>query len=190
MKHLLDIIMAIGAVAALTFGSFQNFSSECEEITENVLRLHIPANSDSEADQKIKLELRDFILEEYGEKLSGCGDLNDAENTLKAMLPEIETSCQSFLERKGVSYCASAELTTMYFTTREYENITLPAGNYDALRITLGSGEGHNWWCVIFPPLCLPAAEENADAVIPDDFTGDGVKIKFALFEFLKGLFN
>ncbi len=190
MKRLIDIIMAAGAAAALAFGSFQNFSEECEKITENVLRLHIPANSDSETDQRIKLELRDYILDEYGERLAECNGLSDAEDSVKAMLPEIERSCQSFLESRGVPYSASAELTNMYFTTREYESLTLPAGNYDALRITLGSGEGHNWWCVIFPPLCLPAAEENTDAVIPEDFTGDGVKIKFALYEFLKGLFN
>lgn len=79
----------------------------------------------------------------------------------------------------------------MYFTTREYENVTLPAGDYLALRITLGSGEGHNWWCVMFPPLCIPMASEPIDEdVIPGDFTSDRIEIKFAVFEFFRSIFG
>ena len=80
----------------------------------------------------------------------------------------------------------------MYFTTRQYDTVTLPAGNYHALRITLGSGEGHNWWCIMFPALCLPmAAEKLPEDELPEDFvTGGRVEVRFAVYEFFKGLFE
>lgn len=193
----LDIIMAAGTALSLLLGSFGAFARECEEIPQSVLRLHIPANSDSEYDQQIKLELRDYILEEYGTLLSDSESVEEAEERVRGLLPEIEKSCCEFLAQQGVEYGAKAELTEMYFTTRQYENVTLPAGDYHALRITLGSGEGHNWWCVMFPPLCLPLAcrplteEDRPEDILPEDFVTEGrVEIRFAVFEFFKGLFG
>ena len=110
---------------------------------------------------------------------------------VRRLLPDIEKSCCEYLSQQGADYGARAELTEMYFTTREYENVTLPAGDYLALRITLGSGEGHNWWCVMFPPLCIPMASEPIDDdVIPGDFTSDRIEIKFAVFEFFRSIFG
>lgn len=192
----LDIIMAAGASLAVLLGSFRGFAAECDEIPQHVLRLHIPANSDSEYDQNMKLMVRDYILEEYGTQLSGLGSRDEAAQRVSELLPEIEESCSEFLREHGAGYGASAQLTEMYFTTRRYDNVTLPAGEYQALRITLGSGEGHNWWCVIFPQLCIPLASaplpqsESAEQTLPQDFVNDGrVEIKFALFEFFKSLF-
>lgn len=191
----LTIAMAAGIAASVIFGSFSAFSRDCEEIPSEVLRLHIPANSDSDEDQQIKFELRDFVLEKYGNALSGCGSLEDAESAVGQLLPEIEADCCAFLEERGAGYSARAELVDMYFTTREYDRVILPAGNYTALRITLGSGEGHNWWCVIFPSLCLPAVSEPLDEEeterIPDEFEQPvKIKVKFALYEWLCGLFQ
>lgn len=189
--RILDILMAAGAALAVLLGSFGAFARECDEIPQEVLRLHIPANSDSEYDQAVKLGLRDFVLEEYGARLSGCGSREEAAEAVRALLPDIERSCCEYLSRQGVDYGARAELTEMYFTTREYENVTLPAGDYLALRITLGSGEGRNWWCVMFPPLCIPMAAEPIDGeVIPVDFTNCRIEVKFAVFEFFRGLFG
>ena len=192
----LDIIMAAGASLAVLLGSFRGFAAECDEIPQHVLRLHIPANSDSEYDQNLKLMVRDYILEEYGTQLCGSGSRDEAAQRVSELLPEIEESCNEFLEEHGAGYGAYAQLTEMYFTTRRYDNVTLPAGEYQALRITLGSGEGHNWWCVIFPQLCIPLASaplpqnESAEQTLPQDFVSDGrVEIKFALFEFFKSLF-
>jgi len=192
----LDIIMAVGASLAVLLGSFRGFAKECDEIPQEVLRLHIPANSDSEYDQQLKLMVRDHVLEEFGTRLSGSDSLAEAQQQVSVLLPEIEESCCRFLQEHGADYGASAELTQMYFTTRQYDNVTLPAGEYQALRITLGSGEGHNWWCVIFPQLCIPLAsaplpeQEEAEDLLPQDFVNDGrVEIKFALFEFFKSLF-
>ncbi|MBE6902498.1 MAG: stage II sporulation protein R [Ruminococcaceae bacterium] len=194
MKRLtLDIIMAAGLALSLVLRSFSGFAQECEGVQESVLRLHIPANSDSENDQSVKLQLRDYILAEYGAQLSEEQDLAAAERRIVQLLPELERDCNEFLSRQGVDYGAKAELTEMYFTTRTYEEVTLPAGTYTALRVTLGSGEGHNWWCVMFPPLCIPVAAERNEscAMLPDAlvYGDDGsVEVKFALYEFLKKL--
>lgn len=189
--RILDILMAAGAALAVLLGSFGTFARECDEIPQEVLRLHIPANSDSEYDQAVKLKVRDYILEKYGAQLSGCGSREEAVEEVRRLLPDIEKSCCEYLSQQGADYGARAELTEMYFTTREYENVTLPAGDYLALRITLGSGEGHNWWCVMFPPLCIPMASEPIDEdVIPGDFTSDRIEIKFAVFEFFRNIFG
>lgn len=188
----LDIIMAAGAVLAVLLGSFRGFAQECDEIPQSVLRLHIPANSDSEYDQQIKLMLRDRVLEEYGTLLADSGSVEEAAEQVRGLLPEIEKSCCDFLAQQGVDYGAKAELTEMYFTTRQYDRVTLPAGDYQALRITLGSGEGHNWWCVMFPPLCIPLASAPLpEDELPEDFVTEGrVEIRFAIFEFFKSLFG
>lgn len=181
----------MGAVFFFCAGGFLTFAENCEDVCSEVLRLHIPANSDSEADQAIKLRLRDYILSEFSDELSECENLDEAEEKARELLPEIERKSTEFLERNGFSYGAKAELVTMNFTTREYDKLILPAGKYRAIRITLGSGEGKNWWCVIFPQLCLPAASksEKAEDVLADFGKPQGITIKFAVFEWLQGLF-
>ncbi len=190
-KTIADIIMAAGLIISLMLGMARSFCTDCENIRDEVLRLHIPANSDSAEDQRIKLRLRDYILSEYGSRLSCEGDIQAATEKVQLLLPEIEADCCEFLQQNGFDYSATARLTEMYFSTRSYEDVTLPAGEYTALRITLGSGEGKNWWCVMFPPLCLPVACEVTEE-LPDSLIGEGaeVEIKFALFELFKKLLN
>lgn len=197
MKRFFSVaILIFGIVTSFAFGSFLLFSEKCDNVQQQVLRLHIPANSDSAADQSIKLAVRDYILQQYGELLSECQSLDEAEEKVQQLLPEIENSAALFLSENGFDYSASAQLVTMHFTTREYDELILPAGEYRALQITLGSGEGHNWWCVIFPQLCLPCASqtqydssesaEYADCAenILDTFgKPQKVKIKFAVYE-------
>ena len=187
MKILIaDIVMAAGIALALIMGSLTDFSRRCESLQSEVLRLHIPANSDSEKDQRIKLALRDKVLEEYGVLLSENEDIEGAQRQVRELLPEIEKTCCEFLAQQGVDYSAKAELVNMYFTTRQYEEVTLPAGNYDALRITLGSGEGRNWWCIMFPPLCIPVAAEYDEELLADLTGEERPQVKLALYEFLK----
>ncbi len=195
MKRLLTIgLLVLGIVLSTAAGAFLVFSENCDTVPGEVLRLHIPANSDSSEDQAIKLRLRDFILEEYGAQLGDCETLAQAEDRAAALLPEIETAATAFLRENGFSYGAKAELVTMDFPTREYERLILPAGEYRAIRITLGSGEGHNWWCVIFPQLCLPAVSkqdsENAEQVLDSFGKPQRVKVKFAVYEALQKLFK
>lgn len=195
MKKLLTIVfLSVGVLAFTAFGMFRTFSANCADVYDEVLRLHIPANSDSDEDQAIKLRLRDRLLEEYGSRLSGSGGLEEAAARAEELLPEIERTANEFLGANGFSYGAKAELTDMWFTTREYDRLILPAGKYKALRVTLGSGEGHNWWCVIFPQLCLPAVseapEDNAGDILETFGKPQKVTVKFALYEWLENLFG
>lgn len=193
MKRLITIVLLIlGTALSTAAGAFLVFSENCDTVHSEVLRLHIPANSDSSEDQAIKLRLRDFILEEYGVRLGECETLEEAETRAASLLPEIEEASAAFLRENGFSYGAKAELVTMDFPTREYDRLILPAGEYRAIRITLGSGEGHNWWCVIFPQLCLPAVSEqdnaSAEQVLDSFGKPQRIKVKFALYEALQGL--
>lgn len=192
-KFTADIIMAAGITAALLLSGFRGFAAQCESVQDEVLRLHIPANSNSEYDQQLKLRLRDFVLEEYSSRLSCESNVQQAIEQTAELLPQIEQGCNEFLAAEGAPYGAKAELCRMHFNTRVYDNVTLPAGEYTALRITLGSGEGKNWWCVMFPPLCIPAASaEKQTALLPDVLVNSEktqkAEIKFALFEFFEWL--
>lgn len=139
--------------------SFTGLTAECEDIPSHVLRLHVLANSDSQQDQALKLKVRDRILQVSAGMLDGVKTRDAAEKAVSTHLAQIQKAAQDEVMRLGYRYPVHVEMTNMYFSTRQYGNITLPAGMYDALRITIGSGNGHNWWCVLFPALCLPAAE-------------------------------
>lgn len=137
------------------------FHAECKVISNSVLRLHILANSDSEEDQALKLRVRDAVLEKAGYLFSSAHSKEEATKLTKATLSEIEEIAQACITEQGYDYTVKAELTSMFFQTRIYDHIAMPAGVYDALRITIGSGQGQNWWCVMYPPICLPAAEKK-----------------------------
>lgn len=195
MKNILTVILlCLGILGFTAFGAFRTFSASCADVYDDVLRLHIPANSDSEEDQAVKLRLRDVLLEKFGGELSGSGGLDEAKSRAERLLPEIERTANEFLRENGFDYSAKAELTDMWFSTREYDRLILPAGNYTALRVTLGSGKGHNWWCVIFPQLCLPAvsesSEEDGGEILETFGKPQRVTVKFALYEWLAGLFS
>lgn len=198
LKNMLTVlVLSLGIAVFTAFGAFRTFAASCEDVRGEVLRLHIPANSDSGEDQAIKLRLRDELLRRFGGELSACGDLVAARDRAAELLPEIERAANEFLVAAGFSYGAKAELVEMYFPTREYDRLILPAGRYTALRVTLGSGEGHNWWCVIFPQLCLPAVsysdkspDESAQAVLGSFGKPQKVTVKFAAYEWLTGLFE
>lgn len=139
--------------------SFTGLTAECENIPRQILRLHILANSDSAQDQALKLKVRDRVLQVSAGMLDGVKSREEAEKLVASHLETIRAAAQDEVVRQGYRYPVRAEITNMYFSTRQYGDNTLPAGMYDALRITIGSGQGHNWWCVLFPALCLPAAE-------------------------------
>lgn len=131
-------------------------------IYEDTVRLHIRANSDSEEDQALKLQLRDAILSEFGSELSLCESKSEAENRLTSILDEIEAFSEEFMRGKGYPYSVEARLCDEWFETRDYECFTLPKGYYTSLIINIGNGEGQNWWCVMYPPLCLDIATDDS----------------------------
>lgn len=131
-------------------------------VYEDTVRLHILANSDSEEDQALKLMLRDALLTEYGSMLNTPASTDEAEALLYEKLPEIVAFSEEFIRGCGYNYTVVASLGKEWYETREYEDFTLPEGRYTSLRISIGEGEGKNWWCVMYPPLCLDIATEGA----------------------------
>lgn len=120
-----------------------------------VLRLHILADSDDNADQQVKMEIRSLILDYLKNHLSSSADKAETISCLKKHQKEIETMADRYLQQKGFDYHARLQLTNDYFPTRIYGKYLFPCGRYDAARITLGTGRGHNWWCVLYPQFCL-----------------------------------
>lgn len=156
----LDAALGAGLLLAMLITPLAGFGQRCAQVRQEVLRLHILANSDSEADQALKLRVRDAVLEETGGLFAAAGTLEEAQAAALENLPAIEAAARRALAEAGSDAPVKAELTRMYFNTREYgEDTTLPAGEYQALRLSIGEARGRNWWCVMFPPLCVPAAE-------------------------------
>ena len=141
------------------------FSKGCNDLYDNMLRMHVIANSDSEQDQSLKLLVRDAVLAEGAEIFDGSADVQTAKEKLTPAFPRLEQTAEAVLRQNGCTDEVTISLERTYFDTRTYGDITVPAGFYEAMCVRIGRAEGHNWWCVMFPPLCLPAATKNTDAV-------------------------
>ncbi len=156
----LEKSMISGFILTILF-SFSNFYAKCETINNKILRLHILANSDSNADQDLKIKVRDRILLYSNDNFTSAKSKEEAKSIFEKNLDAIEQITSDEIRRQGYDYPVKTELVNMHFNTRQYNDIMLPAGNYDALRVVIGAGEGHNWWCVMFPPLCLGSCTEK-----------------------------
>ena len=132
-----------------------------KEIASGVVRLHILANSDEACDQEVKLKVRDEIIREFSEELSKADSPAQAQQIMAGNLGRAEAVADRVLADNGYSYRAHASLGVSHFPVKHYENITLPPGNYNALRIVLGNGSGQNWWCVMYPPLCFSGSVQG-----------------------------
>lgn len=190
--HLIEISIALALVLSVIF-SIVGFGFQCADIRKDVVRLHILANSDSENDQAVKLLVRDAVLNCGEEIFSGTVNAQNAELIINEEKDQIVAIVNRILEENGFDYKSQISVTEEYFSTRSYENFTLPAGNYKAVKIVLGKGEGHNWWCVMFPPLCLPAASKNTELDVVFGETGAKIvsdsskyEIKFKIIEILE----
>ena len=131
-------------------------------IAEKTLRLHVVANSDSDADQAQKLRVRDCILETVSALTAQCETAQEAQLVLEENLPKLQESAQTLLRHEGSDYSVSVSVGTEQFGTREYETFSLPAGEYPSLRVKIGAARGKNWWCVVFPSLCKAATSDAA----------------------------
>ena len=137
------------------------FQSECSQISDEVFRLHILANSDSDFDQNLKLKVRDKVLCFTQSLFESAKSKEEAEKVISENLQSIADVAYAEVLNNGFDYSVKAEITNMYFSTRYYDNYTLPSGMYDALRITIGEGKGHNWWCVMYPSICISSESEK-----------------------------
>ena len=166
MKNFIALTISVILILFLLLGYSVNVNSE---LSQNIVRLHVIANSDSEEDQALKLKVRDAILQ-YGN--NSFTVKSDVENRLD----EYKKIAEKVIIENGFNYSVEAEYGNFRFPTKHYNNISLPAGYYDAVRIRIGDGAGQNWWCVMFPPLCFvdgtttdAYAEEKLKSVLDED---------------------
>lgn len=154
-------------------------------IAGSLVRLHVLAVSDAPEEQAVKLRVRDAVLSLLAPKLAGVQSADEAGEVLADSLPLIRSAAQEAAEGRPVRVSLAEER----YPTRDYAGFSLPAGRYRSLRVVLGEGQGHNWWCVVFPPVCLSAAEQEAMQPVmnPDDYAlitrEDGWEIRFRIVE-------
>lgn len=192
-RHRRELAVLAGLLLALFLSNFTGFASACAGVRAGTLRLHILANSDSEADQALKLAVRDAILAGAGGLFAAGQTKQEALEAARQSLPMLQTIAEETLRARGCGDAVSVRLEELYFDTREYEDFTLPAGRYDAVRIEIGAHEGKNWFCVLFPPLCLPAASDADDRDAPAYSEAERnaihspYRIRFAAVELFEG---
>ncbi len=206
-EKLLDIAMLLGTAAAIITALFAGFAKECDELRDNTFRLHILANSDSADDQRVKYALRDFMLTDLGAIFGACDSKDETRALATRNLAYIEQRANDFLRENGSRSSVRCSVETTDFPTRVYGDVTLPAGRYDALRVVIGEGEGHNWWCVLYPSVCLRAvstehspfprrelyeSRKAADRATSDSLKAERgeVEFRFALYDLLRALFK
>ena len=149
--------------------------SDRQTLSENLIRLHVVANSDSAADQRLKLKVRDAVVAHLQPVMNDLQSQADAKAYLNAHLAELEQIANQTLSEAGCPDRAAVSLQKEAFPVRHYDTFSLPSGVYQSLRITIGEGEGHNWWCVVFPSLCLPAAGETMEDTAAGAGFSDGL---------------
>ncbi|MBQ8380976.1 MAG: stage II sporulation protein R [Clostridia bacterium] len=162
-------------------------------IYDDTVRLHILAESDSREDQELKLFIRDKILEKYSDMLSPAGSADDAKALISMHIEDIERDCNLWISEHGADYAAKAELCWEWYGTREYADFTLPSGKYLSLKILLGNGSGQNWWCVMYPPLCLDVATDERGGYSKEEnslISDSGYTVKFKLLELTSYFFK
>lgn len=168
-----ELALLLGLCAALVWGAWA--SQRQDALARKMVRLHVIANSDSDSDQTLKLQVRDRVLSFTTRILQQAEDMKEAETELRGALDRIETIAQREIVTQGYDYDVTAQLERAEFPLKEYDGFSLPAGEYMALRVVIGKGEGRNWWCVVYPPLCTAAATDISQTAIVAGLTEDDV---------------
>lgn len=153
LKNLIMITILFVLFFIITAYSYATNISE--GLAENIFRLHILANSDSEEDQNLKLKVRDAILDYMNTLTADMSDKQAVIALSKEHTADFQKIAEQVIHENGYNYSVNIEIGNFYFPTKYYGNISLPAGNYDALKIDIGEAKGQNWWCSLFPPLCF-----------------------------------
>lgn len=170
------------AQAALSVSDMENMTQQ--ELSQNVLRLHIRANSNSDADQAVKLQIRDAVINEYQTIFAQMDNLGEAAAFVAENEAEICRFIDDYLKNAGYDYTCEIKLERCVFPEKTYDTLTFPAGEYLAVNIALGSGTGDNWWCVLFPPLCFLNAYQ--DDALPEN----KIQMKWKIAELIESWFK
>lgn len=186
VKRKTEISIVVGILIALLVSGQMHFAQVCNAIRQDTLRLHIRAASDSARDQADKLAVRDAILSHSQQLLEDPQNLQQAQQTLQSKLDEIEQIAQQELKQRGNPQQVEVSITQMMFDTVGYDSFTMPAGEYTALRVDIGEAKGKNWWCVMFPPMCIAAVQPQSLQEYSEEeqvVLEKGYEIRFALVE-------
>lgn len=194
MNKSFKLFSVLFLAAIIAFSYISPFVKTSENISSEVFRLHILANSDSDEDQALKLKVRNEVLN-CGESLfKNCSSLSEAVEIGKENTELFKNAAQKCIIENGYAYPVKVYVDKEYFNTRKYNQITMPGGVYNALKIEIGQAKGHNWWCVMFPAICLPGvSEDEIDQYLSDDEiellnSGNKYKIRFKIVEIYEKL--
>lgn len=206
MKYKKELLISISCLF-LAFLLSMSYTRNEEEslaarIAPGILRFHVIANSDSKTDQSLKLEVRTLLLDTIYEDIGADATKDKTCEYIRANEKRLEQTAETYMKEKGFSYRAHIEIASSYFPSKTYGDVTFPPGYYDAAKVTLGSGSGQNWWCVLYPPLCFVDAtyaivpEESKMTlknILPEDDFAElmrvghpDIKISFKILEILK----
>ena len=212
MKKIFCFLLGIIAIVNLYFfvGAKQVKSDEeiVKDISEKLIRFHVIANSDEETDQQLKIKVKDNIINYIFPKLKDSKSIDESREILRNNNKQILKIAEKTIKENGYNYTVNSTLDRENFPEKNYGNITLPQGEYEAYRVIIGSGQGKNWWCIMFPPLCFvdvtkgqvsdKETEETMKRVLDDDeYTEisnkndkNKIKIKFKIVEIIKDLID
>ena len=200
MKKAAVIMSLIFCGLVLLFVPVKNYQ---REISSEILRFHVVANSNSMEDQALKLKVRDCVIDYLSDALSDCTTAAQSERRIELLLPQIEAAASGCVKELGYDYDVRAQVGEQYFPVKTYGDMTFPRGYYESLTIRIGSGSGRNWWCVLFPNLCFTDAvtasvpahsqellENTLDAETYESlYEGEKVQLRFKLWELLSQVF-
>ncbi len=159
------VILVITGVLMHLYRNATEGQARQQAIAREIIRLHVVANSDSEEDQELKMKVKETIVTYLRGEMKDASTVADARQAIRENLPAVEEIAREKMEMEGYDYGAEATLETCYFPVKEYGDMTFPAGDYEALKVRIGTGEGKNWWCVMYPTLCFV---DSTYQVVPD----------------------
>lgn len=202
---LLMFILLLCWVSSLFIETKASSAQEIQKgIANEIIRFHVIANSDSSEDQALKLKVKDTLVQELSPELKTAKDISEAREIIRNNLTKIQDTAAEVIKSEGCDYPVTASLESCYFPLKVYDNYTFPPGTYEALRVQIGEAQGHNWWCVMFPPLCFVdetygIVDDDTDAKLKYLLTEEEyntlkdqkapVKVRFKLLESVKKLF-
>ena len=192
------LFIVLGLMVGYAYSQSCKINTFSNDYKENLIRFHVLANSDSEEDQALKLKVRDKVISYLKPKLEDSESISQSEKIILNEKDKLMDICKETIKQNGYNYDVSINLGYSKFPTKQYSSVVLPAGEYKSLKIIIGKGQGKNWWCVMFPAVCLPAASDGGkdiSSVLTEDETdvvknSDKYVAKFKVVELYEDIKN
>ncbi|MGN0516649.1 stage II sporulation protein R [Eubacterium sp.] len=166
MSKKLFVFLPLLLVFTLLFGSLSSTNNASNDISTKVLRMHVLANSNSIEDQKLKIAVKNNILKATQELFTNCNSLDESINIAKSNTSLIKASAEEVIKKYNKSYDVKVYVDNEFFDVREYNDFTLPSGNYNTVKVVIGEGKGKNWWCIMYPAVCISACSDDFDKAL------------------------